>query len=717
MNWLLELGPWQAAAWWAIYTMAAAYGWLHLADQHRPQTGDRLFAWWLWHWFTGGPLVTHRSFPEMDDDRSAVARVGHRALVGVGRTVIVVVAAAIVYVAAGGQGSVIVAGPLVAAATTAWTLAVVIVAVGMAHYRQWIRPTHRAVHPLAMWDESHPWWSYLTIHRALIEGSKGILVFVSPKFDWASKHVEAIDTAVRSKLPVGDAVMTRVSEGRHGHLRWRPRDPMPGQAMFRDPIIRRLLTDATESAPLIGVTRGHTPVAVDLDSESPHVLLSASTGGGKSSVMRTITAQLMRNGADVTVFDIKRSSQRWLRPLPGARYVRDIGEMHRVLCELGAEGHARNKAWDDVDIDEQGPVFHRHVILLEEMNATMAVLKQWWKNHKDPGDPPESPAVRSLAQILFMGRHVRMHVLAIAQMATVKDLGGTEQRENYATRILARHTQNAWKMLVPECEFKPATRHPGRMWVCIGGVATETQGVFMTEHEARGFVSEVRGLVDPNERGVALVASRDTPVHLGEQPATVAMVTLKQASLDGADPVVDLRYDALRKSIERDRETGEAPLPIGKRGKADLYSPAALRAYVNNRPMAKPSAGDGSQDNEESADDFPQHHLPSTAPGHRDADRDRFWDKVDLGCDDDCHEWTAAVNADGYGVYKVDGRTVLAHRWAYEDAHGPIPEGLTIDHLCGNKPCVRDDHLEPVTNAVNLSRGHARRRAMNGASQ
>jgi hypothetical protein len=36
---------------------------------------------------------------------------------------------------------------------------------------------------------------------------------------------------------------------------------------------------------------------------------------------------------------------------------------------------------------------------------------------------------------------------------------------------------------------------------------------------------------------------------------------------------------------------------------------------------------------------------------------------------------------------------------------GPIPEGLTIDHLCKNPGCVRPDHLEAVTMRENIRRG------------
>lgn len=111
--------------------------------------------------------------------------------------------------------------------------------------------------------------------------------------------------------------------------------------------------------------------------------------------------------------------------------------------------------------------------------------------------------------------------------------------------------------------------------------------------------------------------------------------------------------------------------------------------------------------------------------GHPEADRpvqivnndeSRFWSKVDkdgplpawapfLG---PCWLWTGAPNASGYGTLRLSGgtrRTVTAHRYAYELRVGPIPDGLTLDHLCRVRACVRPDHLEPVTNKENALRG------------
>lgn len=82
----------------------------------------------------------------------------------------------------------------------------------------------------------------------------------------------------------------------------------------------------------------------------------------------------------------------------------------------------------------------------------------------------------------------------------------------------------------------------------------------------------------------------------------------------------------------------------------------------------------------------------------------RFWEKVGHG-ENGCWEWQAFVSRFGYGWFRFKGRMRVAHRFAYEDIHGSIPEGLTLDHLCRNRKYVNPAHLEPVTLSVNILRG------------
>lgn len=75
-----------------------------------------------------------------------------------------------------------------------------------------------------------------------------------------------------------------------------------------------------------------------------------------------------------------------------------------------------------------------------------------------------------------------------------------------------------------------------------------------------------------------------------------------------------------------------------------------------------------------------------------------------------CHLWVGGRTEKGYGMIQVwvaphKTKNVCAHRLAWELASGPIPQGLTIDHLCRVTSCVNPEHMEVVTLAENLRRG------------
>lgn len=412
----------------------------------------------------------------------------------------------------------------------------------------------------------------------------------------ARKTVERI---VREKLGIGDFDAKFALIGKPVATFVRAHRP-PDRANWDD-YVESHINGAPESAPVIGIGSRNDPVSVDLDADSPHVMISAGSGGGKSVMARAIIAQGLHNGGVSLILDVKRVSHAWARGLPNVYYARDIADIHNGLLWVKSEVDRRYGLIDDgADIDgnvshiELGP---RVFVLAEEMNATVNRLNEYWQETREKDDPKQSPAIKALGDVLFMGRASRVHVIAIAQLMTARTLGGPEARENFSTRILARYSANAWRMLVPEIWPMPrASRHAGRVQVALAGSARETQVLFSEPGQARkwsgnGTVSEFPESareymgVRSGPVNVSTDTVSGTPVHLEKRGVTVTVsapveppVTLAEAVAQG---VVGATVASMRVARSRD---AEFPAHAAMRGRAYLYRPSDLRQWERNRP-------------------------------------------------------------------------------------------------------------------------------------
>lgn len=84
------------------------------------------------------------------------------------------------------------------------------------------------------------------------------------------------------------------------------------------------------------------------------------------------------------------------------------------------------------------------------------------------------------------------------------------------------------------------------------------------------------------------------------------------------------------------------------------------------------------------------------------SDACRFWDKVEKRGPNDCWEWTAAKDRQGYGHFRYKGDLINAHRLVWLFTHGPIPKNLCALHHCDNEGCCNPSHLFLGTHRDNM---------------
>jgi hypothetical protein len=97
----------------------------------------------------------------------------------------------------------------------------------------------------------------------------------------------------------------------------------------------------------------------------------------------------------------------------------------------------------------------------------------------------------------------------------------------------------------------------------------------------------------------------------------------------------------------------------------------------------------------------------------------RFYAKTKPATDgSECLNWTACTQPNGYGKMSYKYRTVLAHRWIYEQMNNvTLPPDVMVLHSCDNRACVNLEHLRPGSAKDNMADMDARGRRNPGGAK
>ncbi|MFF8747141.1 hypothetical protein [Streptomyces californicus] len=262
---------------------------------------------------------------------------------------------------------------------------------------------------------------------------------------------------------------------------------LPTMLSFSAPDLREQIEALPEGTALIGISTDGRAIAVDLNAECPHVLVCTSSGGGSTTMLRSLTAQFLHQGAHALVLDSKRISHLWARGLPTVTHRGNTAGIHDALVGLGEE-LARRLDLADTELDAAP----RLIVSMDSANSTLHHLTRYWEKFRSNDDPHTSPAVAALEAVLWAGRAARVHVILDGTPFT--SVLGAAPHELFGTVILARVSATTWQRLAPLTGPAPKpNRLTGRGHVIQDGEAHETQAIWMTDADV------VTWLTDPDD--------------------------------------------------------------------------------------------------------------------------------------------------------------------------------------------------------------------------
>lgn len=369
------------------------------------------------------------------------------------------------------------------------------------------------------------------------------------------------------------------------HVKFIPSPAPPGSVSFAD--ILPALEKSNGNRVILGIGTHAATASVDLDSESPHIAITAGTGGGKSAQLRLIIAQLIRHGVRrIDIIDPKRISHAWARHIPGVYIHTSMSEQMKAIHAFRTEMESRYDAMESESIaGRKAPEFDRHVLIIEEQNSFINYARQWWKDYRNELTsaersriPAETPVIGDLAFILFQGRQSRMNVISVFQRLSASAAGGGDLRENYGCKILARFSPQTWKLLVGTSPVPRSSRINGRAKFVLGEDAKDIQMGYLREKTARDWpgIPESQWMDEAYDyamRGAALFAE-----SIDDGPEPDSPLSLREAS---DAKVIPLSYGALRRA--RNRNPARFPAAV----ESGSYRPSDLRAWYESRPSAR----------------------------------------------------------------------------------------------------------------------------------
>lgn len=379
-----------------------------------------------------------------------------------------------------------------------------------------------------------------------------------------------------------DVALPDLTKSRVVH--WHPVPEPPDQVKY-DAILDTMLA-LPEGKLYIGQDNRGRDVVHDLDTDAPHIAMSMPTGKGKSTQFRLVLSQLIAQGADVTLVDVKRVSLHEFRATEGINIVRDTQACWDVIRLYLAEVEERYAQLEAVDVTKWPAImakWTRRVLVIEELNAFFNYSRIHWDAIRTSKDRAKPPIYDTFGSILMMARAAKMHVLVASQRFEAATIGGGANRTQFGLRLLGNPSAQDWKMLGEGTKPRGAmSKQAGRVAAVLAGESQIVQLGFLTLEQARHHAATYRS-------PLSVVA----PSYLPSNQQKDGGPSYDDASKNGKAGITLREYaalhddslEALRAAVQR---AGLEHVGTGAHN-AKLYDPAKLTNLRSGTPSYDPS--------------------------------------------------------------------------------------------------------------------------------
>lgn len=315
----------------------------------------------------------------------------------------------------------------------------------------------------------------------------------------------------------------------------------------------------------------------------PHAVFAVNTGGGKSTTLMVISAQIVADdpAARVSVIDPKMTSFQDLYDTPQIRLANNpmnVEAMWALIAEARSE-LGRRMAEQTLDPALKG-TWPRWLVVIDEATQFHRLSQRHWRQVRDPAtDSAVPPVWDHVADLTQMGREYRFHVIFAGQRIEAKTVEGC--RDLLAHRAVYAVPPGQLTMMGLPKTLPPGPRHAGRwLYWLIGGDTVWVQNAYAKPGELRAWILARQAMSHELSHDVSHVPVTSEDTGSCDIPEPVEWVV----GVEAAAARAGLSPAAFRQ--RRTRAGGQLP-GEGKDGRTPLFDPAVLDAMAAGETVGR----------------------------------------------------------------------------------------------------------------------------------